>query len=99
MSRTASVIHSDERDTQRKHAFIHYHAAKTPVLATKMAQAIADKPELLKDLAFVVKLLSNHDAARSILEEVFKRLGIAKQYDRAHKAFARAKLELMFAPA
>jgi hypothetical protein len=99
MGRTASVIRSDERDTEKKHAFIHYHAANTPALATKMAQAIADNVELLEKLAFVVKLLSNHDTARSILEEVFKRPGVAKRYARAHKAFARAQLEQLFAPA
>jgi len=97
-SRTALVTRSDDRDTQQKRAFVRFTAAQNPAVAEKMAQAIAADETLLAGLGVVVKLLSNHDQARSILEDVFKRPGVAKKYATAHKAFARAQLELLFSP-
>lgn len=99
MSRTALVTRSDEADTKHKRALVRYTAAQNPVVAKLMAEAIASDVTLLKGLAPVVKLMSNHDKARNILEEVFNRPGIAKKYASAHQAFARAQLEHLFSPA
>lgn len=99
MSRTALVTRSDDADTNHKRAFVRYTAAQNPEVATLMALAIASDETLLSGLGPVVKLMSNHDKARNILEEVFKRPGIAKKYAKAHQAFSRAQLEQLFAPA
>lgn len=97
-SRTALVTRSDERDTDHKRAFVRYTAAQNPEIAEKMARAIAADETLLDGLAPVVKLLMHHEKARAVLEQVFRRPGVAKKYAKAHQAFNRAQLDQLFAP-
>ncbi|MBU1665473.1 MAG: hypothetical protein KKG92_08735 [Gammaproteobacteria bacterium] len=85
-SKTRSVL-SDAKDTERKVNYTRGVAHHDPLMAKKMAKAIAKDVTLLDGLGAVIKGLAHHDESRTIMLEVFEKSGVAKRYPHTHRAF------------
>lgn len=90
MSRSHRTHVSDARDSRRKIERARELAESDPLIAVRMANAIAANPRLLDGLSAIVGRLAKVEEAAVILEDVFNEHG--RTYPRTYLAFVEARL-------
>lgn len=91
-----SMFICDQKDTDRKVNQARGLAHNNPMVALKMAKAIAQDPSLLTDLSAVVKGIVKHDEARAVMMEVAARPGIREKFKSVYNVIQRANIASAF---